>query len=238
VSSLKALHKVGRAELARRQRSASQWGGGALLLRTLRHNGLADEALPVAAALVAELDHAALVRAELGRRDEMSVYAPSPVARTINRSAPGREFDCAADRLRVTTNSQEPLMPATTTATTDAPAADAPAVRQPKDAKAAELATAARDLARAAGLKSAYTSGEGREVLDRFTVERARGALVIAKDSGEPVRVKLTVLRAFVAGEKDDDTRAAAKVMAELARDLKGMLYGRKLACFLIARAA
>ena len=124
-------------------------------------------------------------------------------------------------------------MPAITTATTDAPT-----TRQPKDPEATALAAAARDLARAAGLKSGYTSGEGREVLNRFTVEKARGVLVITKDAGEPKRIKLAVLRAFLAGEKGDDTRKAAKLMAELARDLKGMLYGRKLAAFLIARAA
>jgi hypothetical protein len=129
-------------------------------------------------------------------------------------------------------------MPAnTTTATT----ADAPAKkeRKHKDPEAHALATAAREAARAAGLKSQYTSGEGREVLDRFTVTKApRGVLVITKDGGEPQRVKASVLKALIAGEKNDDTKAAAKLMAELARGAKSMLYGRKLAIYLIAAAA
>jgi hypothetical protein len=106
------------------------------------------------------------------------------------------------------------------------------------DPDAAALATAARELARAVGLKSAYTAGEAAEVLARFNVAQARGVLVIAKDSGEPVRVRASVLKAFVAGERTDDTRAAAKVMADLAKDAKSMLYGRKLAAYLVARAA
>jgi len=127
-------------------------------------------------------------------------------------------------------------MPAITSPTTDV----TPATRQPKDPEATALATAARDIARTAGLKSAYTSGEGREVIDRFTVEKARGVLVIAKDNGEPQRIKASVVKAFVAGERkgDDDTKQAAKLMAELAKDAKSMLYGRKLACYLLARAA
>jgi len=123
-------------------------------------------------------------------------------------------------------------MPATKTTT--AP----PAVRQPKDPEAAALAAAARDLARAAGLKSAYTPAEARGVLDHVTVEKApRGVLVLARDGVEPQRMRVSVLRAFISGEKTDDTRAAAKVMAELARDLPGTVYGRKMAAFLLAAA-
>lgn len=47
--------------------------------------------------------------------------------------------------------------------------------------------------------------------------------------------MKVSVLRAFLDGTKDEDTMAAAKVMSELARDLEGMPYGRKLAAFLVA---
>ena len=165
----------------------------------------------------------------------VSGNAPS-CARNYKPACPWDRVRRATTRLRPT-NRQEPTMPATTTATTDTTAA-APATRQPKDPEAAALATAARDIARAAGLKSAYSSGEGREVLDRFTVERTRGVLAITKDGGEPQKIKLTVLRAFVAGEKDDDTRDAAKLMAELAQGMKGMLYGRKIAAFLVAASA
>ena len=95
-------------------------------------------------------------------------------------------------------------MPATKTITVAG--TENKAAKTPKDRQGAALAAAARDIARAAGLKSGYTSGEGREVLNRFTVERARGVLVIAKDSGEPQRIKASVLRRFVAGEKTNDT--------------------------------
>ena len=121
-------------------------------------------------------------------------------------------------------------MPATKTA--------AKVTTRKADPDAAALADAARELARKHGLKSAYSVGEGREVLDRFTVERARGVLVITKDGADPARIKASVLRAFVAGEKTDDTPKTAKQMAELASGTRGMLYGRKLGAFLIARAA
>jgi len=76
-------------------------------------------------------------------------------------------------------------------------------------------------------------------VLDRFTVNNApRGVLVITKDGGESQRIKASVLKAFVAGGKTDDTSGAPKLMAGLAQGTKGMLYGRKLGAFLIARAA
>src|SRR4051812_37977983 len=100
-----------------------------------------------------------------------------------------------------TTSPQEPHMPATkttTAATTDAPAEKK--VRTPRDPEASELAAAAQALARANGLKSNYGPLEARGVLDRLAVERVRGAVVISKDGGEPVRVKLAALRAVVAG--------------------------------------
>lgn len=125
-------------------------------------------------------------------------------------------------------------------ATQPAPTAtnDAPATKLAKDPEASALAVAARDIARAAGLKSAYTPGEARGVLDHLAVETARGTLVISKDGGEPVRAKLATLRAFLAGEKNDDTRAVAKVMSALAADLPGTVYGRKIAAFLLAASA
>src|SRR4051812_39225075 len=119
-------------------------------------------------------------------------------------------------------------MPATATATATK------ATRTPKDPEGADLAAAARELARAAGLKSAYTPGEARGVIDHLAVVRKRGVLVISKDGGEPVRVKVATLRALLAGEKDADARAAAKVMGDLSRGMPGTLYCRKLGAFLI----
>jgi hypothetical protein len=106
-----------------------------------------------------------------------------------------------------------------------------------KDEQAIALAAAARDLARASGLTSAYGAGEAREIINRFDVTRARGVLTIVKDGGEPQKIKAAVLSAFIAGEKNDATREAAKLMAALSGDLKGMLYGRKSACFIAAAA-
>jgi hypothetical protein len=174
----------------------------------------------------------AVLAEEVAPDDALSGYAPN-CGRNYNDRCPGaRSFGATGATNRLPATHQEFFMPATVTTTTDAPA------RTTKDPDATALAAAARDLARAAGLKSAYTSGEGREVLDRFTVERNRGTPVITKDGGDLQRIKLTVLRGFVAGEKDDDSRVAAKLTAALARELKGMLYGRRLACFLITRAA
>lgn len=108
------------------------------------------------------------------------------------------------------------------------------AARQPKDPDAVTLATAARELARSAGLKSAYTSGEGREVLNRFALKRARGFLTVTKDGGEAQRVRVSEVRAFLQGEGNQEV---ADLMAALAKDTKGTLYGRKLAAFLLAAA-
>lgn len=124
-------------------------------------------------------------------------------------------------------------MPATKTAATDATVK-----RQPKDPEASAFASAAQDLARRHGLKSAYLASEARGVLDRLTIEKARGALAIAKDGGEPVRVKLATLRALLAGDKTEDTTAARKVMTELARDMPGTVYARKITVFVLAAAA
>lgn len=215
---------------------STQHGDGTVqLLRTLAKQGLRAEALPVAAALIMQMEHEALARAELAAAEVRGTGAYGRGTGAYGRCAynlVGRELRRPNVRSGLI-DEQELSMPATATATTDAAAP-----RQPKDPEAAALAAAARNLARAAGLKSGYTSGEGREVLNRFTVEKARGVLVITKNDGEPQRVKLAVLRAFLAGEKTADTRQTAKLMAELARDLKGMLYGRKLAAFLIAHAA
>jgi hypothetical protein len=192
------------------------------LLWDLRRAGLPDEAVPHAARLIVGLEEEARVLRELA--------ATRLVADATITTGP-----LMGDRSRATaglrdTYPQEDTMPATKTA---------PKVATRKaDPEAAALADAARELARAAGLKSAYTAGEGREVLDRFTVDKARGALAISKDTADPVRIKADVLRAFVAGEKTDDTPAVAKQMAELASGTKGMLYGRKLGAFLLARAA
>ena len=111
-------------------------------------------------------------------------------------------------------------MPATTTTA-------AKAARAPKDPEGAALAAAALKLARTAGLKSAYTPAEGRGVIDHMAIERKRGMLAISKDGGEPVRVKVATLRALLAGEKDDDTRATAKVMAEFSRGMPGTVHGK-----------
>lgn len=102
------------------------------------------------------------------------------------------------------------------------------------DPEAAALSTAAREIARAAGLTSGYVPSEGRELLDRFTVKRERTVLIVKKDKDEPVRVKSSALKAFVSGDKDADV---AKQMAELAHGAKTMLYGRKLGAYLLAAA-
>lgn len=125
-------------------------------------------------------------------------------------------------------------MPATT-----APTEAAPVTRQPKDPEATALATAAQDLARSHGLKSKYTSGEARGVIDAFTVTRARGTLTITR-ADEQHRVKAAALKALLAGERrdEDDVRAAAALMRDLSRGLPGTMYGRKTAAFLLALAA
>lgn len=103
------------------------------------------------------------------------------------------------------------------------------------DPEAAELAAAAKVIAREAGLKSAYTTGEGRSFLDHITVAKTRGALVLTKDDGDAVKVTTAKVKAFIAGGKDADTAA---VFAALARGLDGMHYGRKTACYALAAAA
>lgn len=113
--------------------------------------------------------------------------------------------------------------------------------RQPS-ASATELAQRARDIAREAGLTSAYSSGEASEVLSRFKVERARGGvLLISKGRSrvEPHRVRTSVLRSYVDGASRDDAAVGevAALMRELGRGVKTMLYGRKLGAFLLALA-
>lgn len=203
-------------------------GGAGRLLARLVAGGLDPDALPAAAALVIALEREVTVRAELDRLADSVSGTGRNTGCACND--PGREFPSNGATNRVAQrDTQELSMPATATASK--------AVR-PKDPEAAALAAAAQKLARAAGLKSAYTSGEGRGVIDRLTVEKARGMLTISKDGGKPVRVKVATLRALLAGDRTDDIRAAAKVMADLARDLPGTLYGKKMSAFLLARSA
>jgi hypothetical protein len=105
------------------------------------------------------------------------------------------------------------------------------------DPDAAKLATAAKEIARAAGLKSAYLPLEAREVMDHLSVTKARGALLITRDGGEPVRIKTAVLQSYIDGASRDEAGVgdAAKAMAEFSRGLEGTLYGRKTAVFITA---
>src|SRR4051794_3562697 len=132
-------------------------------------------------------------------------------------------------------------MPANTAPAREATTAKVtePKSRTPRDPEGSALATVAQELARGAGLKSRYTSGEGRGVLDAFTVTKARGVLTVTRGD-DTHRVKAAALKALVAGERkdDDEVKAAAALMRDLSRDLPGTMYGRKTAAFLLARAA
>lgn len=102
--------------------------------------------------------------------------------------------------------------------------------------EAVTLANAARELARGAGLKSAYSRGEARGVLDNITITNNRGTLTLKRDDVE-FKVKTAALKAYLAGEgKDtDDVKAAAQAMKVLSHELPGTVYGRKLSCFILA---
>jgi hypothetical protein len=131
-------------------------------------------------------------------------------------------------------------MPANTPAaeaTTEATATRAP--KTPRDPEGTALAAAAQELARGAGLTSRYSSGEARGVLDAFTVTKARGLLTVTRD-GDQHRVKVATLKALLANERrdEDEVRDAAKLMTALSKGLPGTVYSRKLAAFLLARAA
>lgn len=118
----------------------------------------------------------------------------------------------------------------------------APSRRRQTSSGAKELAARAKDIAREAGLTSAYSSGEAAEVISRFRVERAPGGvLLISKGRSrvEPYRVRASVLRKYVNGASRDDAAVSevAALMRELGHGLKTMLYGRKLGAFLLALA-
>lgn len=117
-----------------------------------------------------------------------------------------------------------------------------PSTRRHASASSTELAQRARDIAREAGLTSAYSSGEAHEVISRFKVERAPGGVLLVskgRSRVEPHRVRTSVLRSYVNGASREDAAVAevATLMRELGRGLKTMLYGRKLGAFLLALA-
>src|SRR5262249_4369904 len=142
-------------------------------------------------------------------------------------AGPGREFSCRIEQtFDRNHHPQESHMTATAKAASKL-------VTRKSDPDAAELADAARKIARDAGLKSAYLVSEARGVLDAFTVTKTRGALAISRGD-EKHRVKVADLKSVIAKERGDeqDVKDAAKAMTALSHDLPGTMYGRKTAAF------
>jgi hypothetical protein len=110
----------------------------------------------------------------------------------------------------------------------------APAKKKPTpaQAKASALAKAAQEIARAAGLKSAYLPSDANAFMAEFTVARSGPTVTLTRKGQEPVALKYAALKTFVAKEEAE----VAKVMRGLCSGTR--VYGRKAACLALATLA
>lgn len=134
------------------------------------------------------------------------------------------------------------------TAEVEVPVAAAPRKRAEKPAKskttpkkkltaaeerAARLAREAQEIARAAGLKSAYLRQDAEAFLKEFRVSRSGQTVQIERKGKESVECKLSALKRFVAKGGEPEI---AKAMRTICGDSR--LYGKKAGAFVLATLA